>query len=313
MCTDGLAVAPRLASSTDFAADLVASGLLVETGVPGVFGKNGTFEAIVRGLDQLVDRSARDLRPEVFRFPPVVPRRLIERSQYLAGFPQLIGAVHSFEGSDGEHARLLEAVERGGPWGALLSATDVVLTPAACYPVYAMLSGALPAGGRTIDVASYCFRHEPSADPARMQIFRMHEVVRLADAQSCVSFRDEWLERGLALLASVGLEARCVAAIDPFFGRRGRLLAATQREQNLKFELVVPIGSAERPTAVASANWHQDHFGELFEIVQADGTRAHTACVGFGLERITLALLRAHGTDVSSWPVAVRTALRLDA
>ena len=33
---------------------------------------------------------------------------------------------------------------------------------------------------------------------------------------------------------------------------------------------------------------------------------AHTACVGFGLERITLALLRHHGLDLAAWPEAVR-------
>jgi seryl-tRNA synthetase len=89
------------------------------------------------------------------------------------------------------------------------------------------------------------------------------------------------------------------------------LLAATQREQQLKYELVVAITSSEKPTAVASANWHQDHFGELFGIHQEDGATSHTACVGFGLERIALALLRTHGVQVRSWPVVVRSALHL--
>ena len=35
---------------------------------------------------------------------------------------------------------------------------------------------------------------------------------------------------------------------------------------------------------------------------QANGEQAHTACVGFGLERITLALLSRHGLDVDTWP-----------
>jgi hypothetical protein len=42
---------------------------------------------------------------------------------------------------------------------------------------------------------------------------------------------------------------------------------------------------------------------------QADGGVAHTACVGFGLERITLALLRHHGLDLAAWPDSVRTTL----
>jgi hypothetical protein len=36
---------------------------------------------------------------------------------------------------------------------------------------------------------------------------------------------------------------------------------------------------------------------------------AHTACVGFGEERIVLALLRTHGFDPERWPVEVRKRL----
>jgi seryl-tRNA synthetase len=284
---------------------------LVRTGVEGVFGKNGVFESIVRGIDALVAETAADLNAEQFSFPPVISRALLERSQYLGAFPQLIGSVHSFTGDDAAHAEILRAVEASADWGSAFTSTDVVLAPAACYPVYGMASGRLPRNGRTIDVSSYCFRHEPSADPARMQSFRMHEVVRLASAEACVGFRDDWLARGMTMLKRLDLDVQCVPANDPFFGRRGRLLAATQREQSLKFELVVPITSRSKPTAVASANWHQDHFGELFEIHQADGATAHTACVGFGLERVTLALLRTHGTNVSHWSHDVRSALSL--
>jgi hypothetical protein len=38
-------------------------------------------------------------------------------------------------------------------------------------------------------------------------------------------------------------------------------------------------------------------------------TTAHSACVGFGLERCALALLKVHGLHTSSWPVSVRSAL----
>ena len=87
------------------------------------------------------------------------------------------------------------------------------------------------------------------------------------------------------------------------------MLAANQRDQALKFELLVPITSTERPTACCSFNYHQDHLGHAFDLKTADGATAHTACVGFGLERITLALLRHHGFDPEAWPEAVRRAL----
>ena len=88
----------------------------------------------------------------------------------------------------------------------------------------------------------------------------------------------------------------------PFFGRVGRILAENQRAETLKFELVTPVNSVEHPTAIASANCHLDHFGEPFGIVTADGAVAHSCCFGFGLDRITLALLRTHGVRPEDWP-----------
>ena len=60
--------------------------------------------------------------------------------------------------------------------------------------------------------------------------------------------------------------------------------------------------TADEPTAVASFNYHREHFSSVYDLTQPDGEQAHTACVGFGLERITLALLSRHGLDVDRWP-----------
>jgi seryl-tRNA synthetase len=86
-------------------------------------------------------------------------------------------------------------------------------------------------------------------------------------------------------------------------------MATNQRDQRLKFEILVPIISAERPTAICSFNWHQEHFSSKFDIRNADRTAAHTACLGFGLERVTLALFKTHGFDPSLWPSSVRLQL----
>ncbi|HWH84812.1 MAG TPA: hypothetical protein VNU71_21505, partial [Burkholderiaceae bacterium] len=94
-----------------------------------------------------------------------------------------------------------------------------------------------------------------------------------------------------------------------FFGRAGKIMAASQRDQRLKFEILVPVISAERPTAICSFNWHQDHFSATFGIRSHDGALASTACLGFGLERVTLALLRTHGVDPERWPAEVRAQL----
>src|SRR5262249_46653730 len=196
------------------------------------------------------------------------------------------------------HADLLRTLDRGGDWSKALTSTDVVLTPAACYSVYPTMAGQkLPDEGRLFDVLGTCFRHEPSNDPARMQMFRQREYVRVGTPEAVRQHRDLWLERGMEMLRAMQLPVHSDVANDPFFGRAGRMLALNQRDQALKFELLVPICSEEKPTACVSFNSHQDHLGHAFGLHTADGAAAHTACVGFGLERIALALLRHHGFD----------------
>jgi seryl-tRNA synthetase len=295
----------------EFLETLIAHGLLVPSGVRGLVGRGPVFEDVIERFERYVTTIGRPDGAERFRFPPIISRKHFEQSEYLKSFPDMAGCVHSFMGADREHGELLGMVERGEDWSRALKMTDVVLTPAACYPLYPMLAGTLPPGGRLFDVYSYCFRHEPSDDPARMQSFRQREYVRVADLEAAKDFRDLWLERGLEIMAAVGLDAKAVLANDPFFGRRGRMLSADQRDQSLKFELVVPITSTEKPTACVSLNYHQDHFGHLFGIKTAEGAPAHTACIGFGVERVALALFKTHGMTPSSWPASVRGVLEL--
>jgi seryl-tRNA synthetase len=135
----------------------------------------------------------------------------------------------------------------------LQTMTAVCLTPAACYPVYPSFTGTLPEGGRLVDMQNWVFRHEPSPEPTRMQSFRVREFVRVGTPDVVVAWRDLWLQRGLEILTSLGLPARAEVASDPFFGRGGRMLAANQREQQLKFEIVVPvIWQENRPRFVPS-------------------------------------------------------------
>lgn len=289
--------------------ELVAAGLLLPTGVPGVNGRSAAFEWIAEGIVRAVThRSAAD-GAALVRFPPVVTRDNFVRSGHLRTFPHLSGSVHSFVGDDRAHRELLRKVDAGEQWTNDLAPTDVVLTPAACYPVYPMSAGTLDEHGRLFDIQSYCFRHEPSDDPMRMQMFRQHEHVRIGSAEQVASFRDTWFERAQQLLSDLRVPFAAEIANDPFFGRTGKLMAASQREQALKFELNVAIMHPDFPTACVSLNAHEDHFGHEFGIFQADGEHAHTSCIGFGLERLTLALLRTHGLDPTRWSTDIRSIL----
>jgi seryl-tRNA synthetase len=293
-----------------FREELFDRGLLLRTGVPGLYGRGPVFEDVRERFDALVTRVAA-AGSESLRFAPVLPRRQLETAGYLDAFPHLAGTIFAFDGSEADAAQQAERAARHDDWSMYQTMTDLVLAPAACYPVYPAIAarGPLPAGGTTVDTGdAYAFRHEPSRDPARQQMFHMREIVRIGEPPAVAAWRDTWRDRAVEILQRVGLDGELAVASDPFFGRPGRMLAASQRAQELKFEISIPIASDE-PTAVASSNYHQDHFGQSFGIELADGGVAHTACLAFGLERITLGLLRRHGLDPQRWPAAVRDEL----
>ena len=294
---------------SDFGASLVNAGLLHPTGVLGVFGRSQQYADVDKGLHRLVDRWGAELGATEIHFPPIVNRSTFEPTNYIQSFPDLIGAVHVFTGDDRDHAELLRRSEAGKDWSELLEPAEVFLASAACHPVYPMCTGTVPETGRYFNVQSYCFRHEPSEDPARMQSFQMHEIVFVGSPDRSQDHRDSGLEFGVSLLRQLGLEMTVVPANDPFFGRLGTAMANNQKDEVLKLEGTAPIGTPDHAVAIISGNCHRDHFGDPFAIETPDGKTAHSACVAFGIDRIVLALLWQHGLDLDRWPPEVAALL----
>jgi seryl-tRNA synthetase len=298
---DKLAVAPE---------DLLAR-LFTPMNVDGVYGRTGRYEDVVEGLGRYIST----LRPkgaEVFRFPPVVSRTMVEKSGYLKSFPHLLGCVCAL-GTDVR--RVTEAVARyeaGGSWTDSADSTELVLAPAACYPVYPIAAERGTINDTLLfDVASDCFRREPSKDVDRFQSFRMREFVAVGAPEQISAFRDQWMARAPEIAADLGLTHRLDVASDPFFGREGQMVGRFQAANALKFEMLIPVRSTEKPTACMSFNCHREHFGEVWDMRTADGELAHSACVAFGIDRLAVALFARHGVEAEGWPEAVRTKLGL--
>ena len=286
--------------------------LFTPMNVDGVYGRTGAYEDVVDGLGRYIT-SLRPQGAEVLRFPPVVSRALIEKSGYLKSFPHLLGCVCSLGEDPKTVTGAVASFQAGGDWTAATQSTDLVLAPAACYPVYpiAAARGPVGAGGLLFDVASDCFRREPSQEIDRFQSFRMREFVAIGAAAEISAFRDAWMARAPEIAGDLGLAHAIDAASDPFFGREGQMVGRFQVANALKFEMLIPVRSAEKPTACMSFNCHRDHFGQTWAMNTADGEPAHTACVAFGIDRLAVALFARHGTDTAHWPQRVRTKLGL--
>jgi seryl-tRNA synthetase len=300
-----VAVPVSAATPAEFRQQLLAAGILAATAEDGLYARSDAFERVALAFDALVTRRATAMGATRWSFAPIQPRASLERTGYLASFPHLAGSVHVFTGNDRDHAEMLRRINAGEDWSSALSPAPTVLCSACCQPLYPLMSGRLPVGGRLVDVTGWCFRHEPSLDPCRMQAFRQHDVVYLGTSDGVRQHLDGWLDRGADLLESLGLEVQRVVASDPFFGRGGGLMSESMLSSELKHELIAAVASDVPSTALMSANEHRDHFSTAFGIELADGTPATTACIGFGLERVTLALLDRHGLDPAQWPAGV--------
>ncbi|GGR31404.1 aminoacyl--tRNA ligase-related protein [Streptomyces roseolus] len=270
-------------------------GWTAPTGLPGALGLSPRFEEVIAGLQKALNTAGAVPSPGPVWYPPVVPQELLERAEYAESFPHLLGTVHALaEGTD----------RAAGP-----SASGVALAPAACYSVYPSFADRELTEAAHRDVAGYCYRHEATTEPGRFRSFRMREFVRVGDAGTTLDWRDEWIARGEALFSRLGVKVSVQSATDPFFGPGGRFMRASQLEQSLKYEFVARVAADDEGTAIASANYHKDHLGARFGITYADRGTAHSACTAFGLERVVLALVHAHGDDRANWPSLTEEAI----
>jgi seryl-tRNA synthetase len=290
----------------------VAAAIFHSLGVEGVYARTALYDRVYTGLGEFITRQ-RDPRAEAMRFPPVMSRSQLEKSGYLKSFPNLLGCVCTLHGSEAEIRAAAALHESGGQWTSKLGASDLVLSPAACYPVYPLAAarGAVPPEGLLFDVQADCFRHEPSRALSRLQSFRMREFVRIGAPDDIAQFCEQWKERAQRLAEELALPFGLDVANDPFFGRVGQMMAVSQRQNALKFELLIPYHEGAVPTACMSFNYHRDHFGTTWELLNQAGEPVHTCCVAFGVDRLTVALFCVHGIDVARWPTGVVRALAL--
>src|SRR5277367_153988 len=175
-------------------------------GVDGVYARTALYVDLIEALEQYITRQ-RDPNAEILHFPPVMSREQLEKSGYLKSFPNLLGCVCALHGSEAEVRAAADSHETGGDWTKSLAAVDLVLSPAACYPVYPLVArrGVVPTGGLLFDVAADCFRREPSTSLSRLQSFRMREFVRIGSPQEISSFRDYWMGRAEQVASDLGL------------------------------------------------------------------------------------------------------------
>ncbi|SDT83345.1 tRNA synthetase class II core domain (G, H, P, S and T) [Streptomyces sp. TLI_053] len=267
---------------------LDTTALFASTGTPGIPLTLPLGHRLLAALRAGIAGLFADQVITLLQAPPVVPYDVVSRAGFAEAFPHLVGSV-----------RLPDETT---------ATRELTLTPAACHHAFSLLEGRLVTLPLCLGIEGTCFRDESRTETGRLRSFRMYELVFLGAPESVSNWLDEALRRAADWFAEIGLGHRQVLANDPFFGRTGALLGRLQREDRAKWELQMPVGPG-LDQAVASFNHHRDHFGRAFSIRPGSGSELHSACAAFGLDRLLLAVVHAHGPDPGSWPAELATAV----
>lgn len=177
------------------------------------------------------------------------------------------------------------------PGRAVAVGLEFAIPPAACLQCYADLADRkLDSSPIVFALRNRCARGDEAVDAehGRLREFTMREIVIVGAADAVDRARRSLVRRTQTYLTRLDLSATIEVAADPFHIPADRGKLAVQRLRALKYELRMPLAGGT--IAVASFNYHEDHFGRAFGISLPDGSPAHTGCVAFGLERWELAV-----------------------
>ena len=267
----------------------------------GLVGLRGSLLALFRGFERRFKQLADDFGAEEQHYPVMVPSQVLAEVGYLGHFPQHLTFCSHLPGS----LPVLERVAaRPETLVAELAEPRHVLTPAVCLPCYRGQRGAVIDGVRTLTMQNHVFRYEGTnfRPLSRGWDFTVRDIVFFGSDADLSRLRAEVMARAIALCRELDLEATIELAHDPFFLDASRAKAVYQRMGEVKYELLFPLPHRGESLAASSFNLHRDFYTSVYDTRRADGERAESACMGFGLERWLYGFLAQKGLDPKGWP-----------
>lgn len=301
------------ASVPDPFPELVARGWVVELARGQVALRGLALELLEFFDDAFVRGIANPASARREYYPSVMTAERVNRSNHFSSFPEHVHFVtHLREDLDILDAFARELRAAGGWQPDLLdklarpmASPAIVLNPSVCYNCYAALENTTIEGeGLVVTARSRCHRYESGNHRtlARLMDFSMREVIYVGHPDFVKRERDRSIELLRGLVERWGLGSWMETANDPFFTNDFEVKASFQRQNDMKYELRMPLATGS--VAVASSNYHAVTFGKAFNI-QRNRRPVCTGCMGFGLERWIYAVFSQAGLDPERWPAAL--------
>lgn len=175
---------------------------------------------------------------------------------------------------------------------------------AVCDICYYSLENTTDFENTSFTIYNKVFRNESSKINSldRLTNYSVRDIIFVGDQKYVMTMREKMLDESIEFLKLLGVDCRLCKANDPFFTNESMIKNIFQSSMDLKHELLVRLDFNDNYIAVGSVNLHQDFFGSAFNIKLGDGSKAWSACLGIGFERLVYALYCQYGTDFKEWP-----------
>ncbi|GIG87908.1 aminoacyl--tRNA ligase-related protein [Plantactinospora endophytica] len=227
------------------------------------------------------------------RVPSMLPATVVDRAghfdtgcQHLSFVAPVTTDMEDFEGflpywrGDNDRERLHE----------FLRTPRDILNPALCLHAYPLVEHR-PVDNLVLTLSGSCFRDESGNlnNRERLREFTMREGVFFGSQRHLAQVHQRLVAMMAAVADLFGFKYQLATATDIFFNDNAQQQLFSQLVSDSKIEMLVQLDDGE-PVAMASINKHGQHFAKPFGLRGSDGTTPSTMCIGFGLDRVLLAL-----------------------
>ncbi|NKC11644.1 MAG: hypothetical protein GKR94_05400 [Gammaproteobacteria bacterium] len=285
----------------------------------GLTGISGDLLRLFRYFEDWFRGLARDFGAHDQHYPVMLPSELLHEVGYFGNFPQHVTLCCHFPDrlpvleNIAHQAKNVSSESLRATFGETVDAPSHVLTPAVCLPCYSQHQGLRISRGSVhcITMQNHVFRYEANRfrPLSRGWDFSVRDIVLFGSGNDLLALRAEVMERVFELCESLDLDVSLELANDPFFLDTGRDKVVYQRMGEVKYELLFHCPGRDAPLAASSFNLHRDYYSSIYDIAFDDGSRAETACMGFGIERWLYGFVTQKGLDTERWPEPVRHAV----
>ena len=293
--------------------NLVEKGIALEVGE----GQVSLGEPLIKLMDyfdrRLKNMAMTSLKAKEYIYPTLIPTTVLDKCGYFNSFPHFLMFVTRLHSDTDTYRDFLNdcKTQKDVKYFALkyCDNLDYCLPPTMCFHTYHQYNNRRLDKDENLVVTSkgksFRFESKYYQTLERLWDFTIREIVFMGSRDFVLDCRQKFMKIAFDFIEEIGLFGYCEVANDPFFASQDTAeKICSQKLLELKYELRLNVED-NRTIAVASFNFHEQFFGERFNISKSDNEWSKTGCVGFGLERLVYAFLCQFGLNEKGWPQTV--------